>query len=429
MKRVCNIDWLEVYCFEDFENYPTNAEYYTKKGYEVRIRDYGTPQYSEMFTVYEDGQPFVEIRRHPYSTRENGGIFEYNSCHIRLANCACYKKNPINRLRAFLLAHGYMYKSISRIDICLDFQQFDGSVSVEDFCLDYMRGKYSKVNQNRLHCHGVDQWNGRFMNSFKWGANRSPNNTKLYNKSMELKECGDKPYIRDVWEQAGFDMGRNVWRIEFSMTSQFQNLKNLKNGEIVKKDLTSYDTPFKLLYQFFVMYNRYFDFRKVEFTEDGGYKRKYECERVTLIRPNLKEDVCFVPCRPPKMNAEPGRTVKTLIKKLEEISTDGNIDAATRKACCILISYFIFNSQFDVKFERYRKWDVVGFTSAVQKACEKELEEAPQWLQELNPLLFPVSVRRDKREQGEQCRVEAEAWQTKLSVLLEDVGFGVVPPF
>ena len=429
MKRVCNIDWLELYCFEDTRNFPHDARYYEQRGYEVRVRDYGTPQYSEMFTVYEDGQPFVEIRRKPYSTRENGGIFEFNSCHIRLSNCACYSIRPIDRLRAFLLAHGYMYKSISRIDVCLDFNQFDGDVSVQQFCREYMQGKYSKVNQNQLHCHGRDQWNGRVMNSLKWGANRSPNNTKLYNKTQELKECGDKPYIRDVWQQAGLDLSRDVWRIEFSMTSQFQNLKNLKSGEIVKKDLSSYDSGSKLLYQFYIMYQRYFDFRQVEFSEDGSYKRKYDCKRVTLIKPNLAEDICFVPCRPPKNNPEPGRTVKTLIKRLEEISADGSIDAATRKASCVLISYFIFNSQFDVKFERYRKWDVLGFTDAIKKSCDAELEERPQWLYELNPLLFPPTVRREKREQGEQSLQEAEAWQTKLSVMLEEIGFGTVPPF
>lgn len=429
MKRVCNLDWLEVYCFEDTANFPHNAAYYQRKGYEVKVRDYGTPQYSEMFTIYEDGQPFIEIRRHPYSTRENGGIFEYNSCHLRLSNCACYSIKPIDRLRAFLLAHGYLYKSISRIDICLDFQEFDADYSIKQFCSDYMQGKLSKVNQNKLHCHGCDQWSGRVMNSFKWGANRSPNNTKLYNKSQELKECGDKPYIRDIWQQAGLDPSRDVWRIEFSMTSQFQNLKNLKNGEIVKKDLSSYDDRQKLLFQFYIMYNRYFDFREVEFKEDGSYKRKYDCKRVTLIKPNLNEDICFVPIRPPKNDPEPSRTVKTLIKRLEEISADGTIDAATRKASCVLISYFIFNSQFDIKFEKYRKYDVLGFADEVRKTCEQELTERPMWLYELNPLLFPPTIRRSKREQGEQCWQEAEPWITKLSALMQDVGFSTAPPF
>ena len=136
-----------------------------------------------------------------------------------------------------------------------------------------------------------------------------------------------------------------------------------------------------------------------------------------------------MPIRPPKNDPEPSRTVKTLIKRLEEISADGTIDAATRKASCVLISYFIFNSQFDVKFERYRKYDVLGFADEVRKTCEQELTERPMWLYELNPLLFPPTIRRSKREQGEQCWQEAEPWITKLSALMQDVGFSTTPPF
>lgn len=429
MNRVVNIDWLEIYAFEDYSIFPANAEYFERQGYTVKRRDYGTPQYKEMFTVFDREHPFLEIRRNPYSTKENGGIFERNSCHIRLCNQTCYDLDPIGKLRAFLVAHGYVYKSISRIDIAMDFQEFDGDVSIEEFCAEYMKGTYTKINQNRLHCHGADEMRGRIMNSFKWGANRSPNNTKLYNKSAEMREVHKKVYIEDVWQQAGFNLAHDTWRIEFSLTSQFQNLKNKKTGEIIKKDLTDYDNPMKLLNQFFIMYERYFDFRKVELLDDGTYQRKDRCPRITLIKPNLAHDVAFTPCRPPKKTTEPGRTVKTLLKKLEEISTDETIDVATRKASTVLISYFLFNSEFDVNFEHYRKYDIIGWNSRMAEAMDYALSHEVRTWSDLNPLLFPYSVSIEKAEQAKAANSELEEWSNKLFFLMENAGMVKKPPF
>ncbi|MBR0341902.1 MAG: hypothetical protein IJH64_06605, partial [Oscillospiraceae bacterium] len=66
--RVCNIDWLEVYCLESNQRYPCNAEYFERAGYYVRQREYGTRVYKEMFEITDkDGNPLIEIRRNPAS--------------------------------------------------------------------------------------------------------------------------------------------------------------------------------------------------------------------------------------------------------------------------------------------------------------------------------------------------------------------------
>ena len=69
MKRCVNIDWLEVFALENTLN-PPDPAFYKKMGYMVRVRDYGTPQYKQMFTIYgSDGREFLEIRRDPYSIK------------------------------------------------------------------------------------------------------------------------------------------------------------------------------------------------------------------------------------------------------------------------------------------------------------------------------------------------------------------------
>lgn len=347
MKRCINLDWLECYCLESCEHFPINAEYYKRLGYVVKERDYGTPQYREMFTIYENGKPFVEIRRNPYSIKKKGGIFEENACHIRLDNSVCYDERPIDRLRRFLVAHDYTYKSVSRIDIALDFNDFDDGRSVRLFVDKYMRGELSKVNQPRVSAHGSDKWIGRCINSLKWGAQSSPNTTKLYNKTQELRECGDKQYIREAWHAAGLDLTRDVWRIEFSMTSEFQTLKNRKTGELLKKSISAYDTREKLLNQFFYMYNRYFDFRNVEYKKSGDLKPKYKCEKITLLNYSAK-DIPYTPTRNAVTKPMPTRTDKILIRRLEDIQFDYTIADEIRNAAGALLEYFTFHYQ-DVK--------------------------------------------------------------------------------
>ena len=150
--RCINIDWLEVYCFEN-KAIPRDMEYFKKQGYVVKKRDYGTPQYKEVLTLYEYDKPFVEIRRLPYSLKRLGGIFEDNACHIRLTNRACYQPHVIDVLRKFLIAHEYIYRSISRIDICLDFIKFFAySVNA------YVRCKFSAMKSCSSY-HNLEWFN------------------------------------------------------------------------------------------------------------------------------------------------------------------------------------------------------------------------------------------------------------------------------
>ena len=335
--RVINIDWLEI---SVLENQKMDAEYFKKQGYKVDVREYGTPQYREMFTIYENKKPFLEVRRNPYSLKKNGGIFDERSVHLRLCNNTLYEKTPITRLRAFLVAHNYTYQHLSRIDICLDFTSFDDDCEfdIPSFCNSYMSGKISKVNQPVMAAHGNDRWDGRLFNSFKWGSQSSPNTTKMYNKSLELRKSTDKTYIKDAWLQAGLDITKDVWRIEFSMTSQFQTLLNKKTGEIMKKELSDYDTRQKCMYQFFLLFNKYFDFRFVEFSSSGKMKRKYDCERIKLFNFSYK-DTAFEPIRNPPVDKNPSRTLTILANRIAKMSEEKDMPTYILEAFRIVMDY------------------------------------------------------------------------------------------
>lgn len=308
MKRCINIDWLECYCLEDSIGYPHNAQYFRNCGFMVREREYGTPVYEEMFILLgTDDQPLLEIRRSPKSAKgkQLHGVLEFNACHIRLTNRTCYFNNPVQILQQFLEQYGFHYQRISRIDICLDFEKFDYGDLPSDFVDRYMKHKYSKINQAELSAHGRDMWDGRRWNSLKWGEPKSMVSTKLYNKSMELEQVHDKPYIRQAWRACGLvddeyyltklnETGETykpqIWRVEFSVKSSTRNWYVVEdcNGSkprILSKrnTLDTYQTKDDLMNVFFSLCEHYFHFKKFK-----PSVRKDRCEDKLLFRTSEK---------------------------------------------------------------------------------------------------------------------------------------------
>lgn len=328
--RCVNIDWLEVYCQEPVSE-PRDADYFLRLGFNVKIRSYGTPNYRQMFTIIVDGQPFIEIRRDPMSLKRQGGVFEDGACHIRLVNRTCYFRNSVALLAEFILAHQFIYHSISRVDLCLDFQVFDSGILPEDFVLDFMKGNCQKINQCNLSAHGKDGWDLRVWNSLKWGSPTSSISTKLYNKSLELKQVGDKEYIRQCWECCGFSPDTDTWRVEFAIKPSSQYLVSDSEKELVCITLETLANKERQWFQFCVFSQKYFHFKKREYTRSGAIKPKNRCNDVLLFQFTGRE-IFF---HPEKLvsSSLPGHTEKILAKRLYEMSLDKSLDYKIRAAC------------------------------------------------------------------------------------------------
>lgn len=299
--RCINLDWLEVYALESFDNFPCDADYFERNGWQVVRRAYGTRVYREMFTLLNwHDEPIFEIRRNPASqVGRDGGLFPPNSCHIRLCNRTCYATSPIQLLRDFMVGNGYELVKIFRIDIALDFEKFDRGDEPDKFIARYMSGKYSKINQANIAAHGTDQWAGRVWNSLSWGKPTSMVSTKLYCKSLELEQVKEKPYIKLAWFDAGLisnpisgikvnDDGTqykpDIYRVEFSIKSSAKRVFVIdkdtgKKGKIVvPHTLDMYDTPEKLEAMFASLAHHYFHFK---YYEEGV--RKDRCKDKVLF--------------------------------------------------------------------------------------------------------------------------------------------------
>lgn len=291
--RCINLDWLEVSCEESARNFPCNAEYFREQGYFVKEREYGTRVWSQVFTLEDaDGHPWIEVRRCPPSGASSfTGLTEY-SCRLRLVNSQCYVTDCIERLRQFMLRHGYVFKKIFRIDIAYDFEQFDYGDQPARFARRYIQGRYRKVNQSKLNAFGMDNWSQFNWESLSWGSPTSMVSTKLYNKSLEIDTVSrEKTYIKLAWFNAGLiDDPVNgtkrrhngevykpeIWRVEFSLKSKAERWLVIESqeGKRVKKraiphTLDLFDSPDKLWQRFQDLAYHYFQFKIARFKEEN----------------------------------------------------------------------------------------------------------------------------------------------------------------
>ena len=373
--RCVNIDWLEIYAFEDNMRYPMNAEYFRNQGYVVIERDYGTRVYSEMFTIEDEhGQPFVEVRRNPQSgSSEFTGLSEL-SVHLRLVNRACYSNSPIRDLGDFMLKHGYLYQRLFRIDMCYDFTRFDSGDNPEKFLRRYIEKKYSKINQCKVRCIGSDSWASFDWESVSWGAPTSMVGTKMYNKTKELKATGmKKPWIVQAWFESGLvDDPLNlpdVWRIEFSMHSSARNWIVIEDADskhnkkrAVPHTLEMFDGRDRLWERFEEMAHHYFQFRYVEYLDkvnsDGerNLKRKDVCREKRLFNFNLdrtfyKIEGVAVECKPDKDD--------DILRRRLTLYREKHADPDLRRAIDILLN--------NLNRERLRQITAHGYAAEIDQ--------------------------------------------------------------
>ena len=357
-KRCVNIDWLEVHVMEPSGD-PHDANYFRRVGLTVSERDYGTRVYKEMFTVNDvHGNPFVEVRRAPYSTGY-GGIHAVEECHLRLVNAACYLDNAAAMMQNFIDTYGYTINRISRVDICLDFERFDEGDEPAVFLSRYLRQVYSKINQGNITAHGADRWNGQVWNSVSWGSPTSAIGTKFYNKTMELYDPATgtyrKPHIRYAWLKCGLidDFHKvmkqskdgwytpQIWRVEFSIRSSVKKWFAIElNGEekhyqSIRNTLDMYDCREKILTLFASLQQHYFHFKHFQ-----KEQRKDRCPDKVLFRWNQPQVTYKVGRDDTSMILGEGhkqqRPFDTLIRKLKEYQLHHTAKDIT-DACQVII--------------------------------------------------------------------------------------------
>lgn len=269
MKHAISIDWLSIYgrlgksiggYFSASDGLPQVV------GYTYELLPYGSRQYAEIWCVYCNKEKIAEVQRAPYSS-----ALDRHGCIVKFDNRLLYSDTCWGVITEFLYVHNIEVQSVSRVDICADFNRFE-TYEVVDMIRDFLamelrhvgrgdgaayfehRGKVDK--HTRINDYDM-QYSG-----LSFGSHSSDIRVYLYNKTKELAEVKDKPHISQMWEKVGLLNSRKnpVWRLEVSISGKGVRFKDNATGEIVTITIAALkdDERVATLYHTFI--SHYFQF-------------------------------------------------------------------------------------------------------------------------------------------------------------------------
>lgn len=260
MNYTLNIDWLSFYCLYNgdgcflknsaeldwINSHWSNLVRFIPEGAndlhgEITFKKqaYGTRQFKDLFHVYIGKEKFAEIQLHPHSS-----VLNAHAAIVKIENRRLYMSSMFIDISMFMDSIGFEIVNLSRLDIAADFRKFD-FVSCEGFIARVMSSEYRHIGRGTgaaYFVHGsveTEKGNKGLLkfNGLSYGSHSSPIRAYLYNKTLELLTQHDKPYIRDMWEDAGIINGaydwrsQYVWRLEVSIKSEGMELKKSKSEE------------------------------------------------------------------------------------------------------------------------------------------------------------------------------------------------------
>lgn len=168
---------------------------------------------------------------------------------IKFHNKLLYRPDLKEYIENFCKENNFKILGISRIDIATDFTSFANNLDPETFIKRFLKGHYIKKGRGNFKFAGkAKEYNqteiqaigkyGKTINHEYLRFGSADNGLKyyLYNKSKELQQVKEKPYIRERWKDFGHDEKKDVWRLEFSISSSKINFIETTDGKAIKKD-------------------------------------------------------------------------------------------------------------------------------------------------------------------------------------------------
>ena len=308
------VDWLEVCCYgRDLE-----PSFFSWEGkhFSVEQEDRETPLFKSFFEVKRNGLVWAQIRQNPKS-----GVMKKGLTIIKLSNRVLYHEKYVPFLMHMIQVLGLYYKGLTRLDIAYDCNEFycgrKPSRFVHQFVtkrVDEKGGMYvPKMKEYDFHLKKDIHTNG-MINYLAIGAKSSKKRGYIYDKTLELEEVKDKPWIREMWEKNGLisDKKTHVWRSEISIKAQGSDLLNLETGQLFALHpnyLATYEN-IKKIFHFYAA--KVFDFRY-----NNGEKNRRDFAPLCLFDTSVD---CT--CLPKRVNicADSGRSEKACKNKLEKLS-------------------------------------------------------------------------------------------------------------
>lgn len=310
---LCNVDWLQTYCLG---SYVENGEYSIGSStYRVIGRDTETKLFRRVADVYKNGQKVATITQLPKTP-----VINPRTTLVKLSNRVLYCEKYVQILLEIQDVFCLHYKGITRIDVACDFNTFYGGRSVPRFIKEYIMSE--PTSKNHIYRRGSDEYYVRgnkkknqasTFNYIRLGKKNSRVHAYIYDKTVELQEQKDKPWIRTAWEKAGIknDDDNHVWRAEISIKNEGSQLLDMGTGELFKLS-PDFLTTLKAVQSLFVFYARkYLDFRKKRKSQKLSKYDKVELFKIETAQSCVPK---YIPT-----SMETGRTEKICANRLKKI--------------------------------------------------------------------------------------------------------------
>lgn len=299
MKKTISIDWLQLYC--------SAAQFTPHRDYNWIKKTFQTKHFREQYEVTFRNELIATVQKTPTSP-----ILPHDAMIVKFSNRELYGQNLHALVTDFLDANRIAYKSITRIDIALDFNYFHNKLHPEEFIRRFMSCAYLKIGRGKYALHGEQKFRHTF-DYLRFGSKTSDLNVYLYNKTKELNQVHDKPYIREKWLKEGLKTDIPVWRLEISLKSRACQYVDLETGEHFNLQLDIIDNLDYLYSIFYGLADQYF-----YFVINDNSCRKDRMPRLDLLDYN---SIRYKPLYLPK-EADANKSNRVFVKKLYQLDQE-----------------------------------------------------------------------------------------------------------
>ena len=352
MEKYCiSVDWLQVCCYSNNLAYLLNNDYYNKVDslpYWLELQPLETRSFARFIRVHikvgNDWRYCADILAVPRSTMLNSNIVL-----VKIHNRFLYCQNYIKLLYDICATFKLSIKGLTRLDLCYDCNSFHGGLKPHKFIKEFVTAEFDspryiyKVGAKQFRVYGGKSVSSATkFSGIEFGSGKSSKRCYIYDKTRELTEVKDKPWIRDTWVKNGLIsfVKKNelekitekqkeyeinmfslkdyivtpVWRFEISIKADGNKLLDLSTGELIRLSPQYVSNQKEIEKLFYIYANKVFDFR-----ENTGQKNTRFYHNMDLFE--YKGYITEKPIKI-KKNLGTGRSERMCYNKLVEMSKE-----------------------------------------------------------------------------------------------------------
>lgn len=324
MEKYCiSVDWLQICCYSNNLAFLLNNDYYNKVDslpYWLELQPLETRSFARFIRVHtkvgNDWRYCADILAVPRSTMLNSNIVL-----VKIHNRFLYSQNYIKLLYNICDTFKLSIKGLTRLDLCYDCNSFHNGLKPHKFIKEFVTAEFDspryiyKVGAKQFRVYGGKSVSSATkFSGIEFGSGKSSKRCYIYDKTRELEEVKDKPWIRQYWQENGLisDSKTHVYRSEISIKCDGMDLLNMSTSELFKlsPEYLQSQPAIEKLFHFYAA-------RMFRFHRKGKHTRVRDYDRIELF-----ENSPVITCKPKKVcvNADTGRTEKICVSTLSKLS-------------------------------------------------------------------------------------------------------------